>query len=187
MLPLVRFAQCRVEGRRLLARIRRNEAEDAGGHVGDIVEAHLVEIDAGVALESVHHRVAEGALVAEVPKDGALVHLRAFGDRADGEPLPVANRRTVQQLGRRRDDALTRLLGTFTTECAVVGAAGAGRRARGHGRVTGRVSQPRTVEVGASLARSRSTSHSGKRLSTSSIATRPSMRASAAPRQKWMP
>ena len=56
-----------------------------------------------------------------------------------------------------------------------------------NGRTTGSVSQPRTVEVGASSARLQSTSHSGKRLRTSSSATRPSRRASAAPRQKWMP
>ena len=49
---------------------------------------------------------------------------------------------------------------------------------------TGSVSQPRTVEVDASFAPSRSTSHSGKRLRTSSSATLPSRRASAAPRQK---
>ena len=52
---------------------------------------------------------------------------------------------------------------------------------------TGRLSQPRTVEVRAWTAWSRSTSHIGKRFSTSSSATRPSSRASAAPRQKWMP
>ena len=55
-------------------------------------------------------------------------------------------------------------------------------------RVTaGSVSQPRTVDVGESTALSRSTSHSGNRFSTSSRATRPSSRASAAPRQKWAP
>ena len=52
---------------------------------------------------------------------------------------------------------------------------------------TGSESQPRTVEVRACTAWSQSTSHSGKRWSTSSSATRPSSRASAAPRQKWMP
>jgi len=40
---------------------------------------------------------------------------------------------------------------------------------------TGNVSQPRTVEVRACTACSRSTSHSGNRLSTSSRATRPSV------------
>ena len=49
------------------------------------------------------------------------------------------------------------------------------------------VAQPRTVEVGARSAAARSTSHSGKRRSTSSSTTRPSIRASAAPRQKWRP
>ena len=49
------------------------------------------------------------------------------------------------------------------------------------------VSQPRTVEVGDSLALSRSMSHSGKRLSTSSRATRPSTRVSAAPIQVCIP
>jgi hypothetical protein len=52
---------------------------------------------------------------------------------------------------------------------------------------TGSVSQPLTVEVGASLARSESTSQRGNRFSTSSSAIRPSRRARAAPRQKWMP
>lgn len=47
----------------------------------------------------------------------------------------------------------------------------------------GRVSQPRTVEVGDSFARLRSTFHSGKRFRISSRAMRPSSRASAAPRQ----
>ena len=46
---------------------------------------------------------------------------------------------------------------------------------------TGSVSQPRTVEVGESLALSMSTSHSGKRVRTSSRAMTPSIRASAAP------
>ena len=55
------------------------------------------------------------------------------------------------------------------------------------GITVGSVSQPRTVDVGASRACSRSTSHSGNRCKTSSSATRPSRRASAAPRQKWTP
>ncbi len=49
--------------------------------------------------------------------------------------------------------------------------------------VTGSESQPRTVEVGARTACSSSTSHSGKRLRTSSMAMRPSSRARLAPRQ----
>ena len=56
-----------------------------------------------------------------------------------------------------------------------------------HGVTTGRVSHPRTVDVGASRAWSMSTSHSGNRFRISSSATRPSSRASAAPRQKWIP
>ena len=52
---------------------------------------------------------------------------------------------------------------------------------------TGSDDQPRTVEVRARTAWSPSTSQSGKRSSISSSTTRPSMRASAAPRQKWMP
>src|SRR5690606_25494822 len=52
---------------------------------------------------------------------------------------------------------------------------------------TGSFSQPRTVLVLACTALSQSTSHSGTRLSTSSSASRPARRASAAPRQKWMP
>jgi hypothetical protein len=52
---------------------------------------------------------------------------------------------------------------------------------------TGRASQPRTVEVRVCTALSQSTSQVGKRCKTSSSATRPSSRASAAPKQKWMP
>ena len=52
---------------------------------------------------------------------------------------------------------------------------------------TGRRSHPRTVGVCACLACSQSTSQSGQRWSTSSSATRPSSRASAAPRQKCRP
>src|SRR4051812_15836677 len=48
---------------------------------------------------------------------------------------------------------------------------------------TGRVSQPRTVDVDPIFALSRSTVQFGKRFSTSSSATRPSILASAAPRQ----
>src|SRR3984957_9858835 len=51
----------------------------------------------------------------------------------------------------------------------------------------GRVSQPRTDDVGLSVAFARSGSHSGKRLRISSRATRPSSRANAEPRQKWAP
>ena len=57
------------------------------------------------------------------------------------------------------------------------------RKFLGHLTHAGMVSQPRTVEVGDSEALSRSTSHSGKRLSSSSRAMRPSRRASAEPRQ----
>ena len=52
-----------------------------------------------------------------------------------------------------------------------------------HPTMSGSFSQPRTVEVCASFAFSQSTSHSGKRLRSSSRAIRPSSRASAAPRQ----
>ena len=52
----------------------------------------------------------------------------------------------------------------LAAERAVVAPAGAVAARRRHGTTTGSVSQPRTVDVGASLARSQSTSHSGKRL-----------------------
>ena len=52
---------------------------------------------------------------------------------------------------------------------------------------TGIESQPRIVEVGATRAFSWSISQSGNRFSTSSSATRPSSRASEAPRQKCSP
>lgn len=58
---------------------------------------------------------------------------------------------------------------------------------RGQRVKTGSFSQPRTVGVWACLTLSQSTSQSGQRFSTSSSATRPSSRASAAPRQKWRP
>jgi transposase len=48
-------------------------------------------------------------------------------------------------------------------------------------------SQPRTVDVRDRRAMSRSTRHSGNRLSTSSSATRASRRARGAPTQKWAP
>src|ERR1700749_3714009 len=59
--------------------------------------------------------------------------------------------------------------------------------ATGHGVEAGIDSHPRTVDVGLSLAFDKSTSHSGKRLRISSMAIRPSSRASAEPRQKWVP
>ena len=46
---------------------------------------------------------------------------------------------------------------------------------------------PRTVDVGLRRAFAKSTSHRGKRLRISSRAIRPSRRASAEPRQKWVP
>ena len=52
---------------------------------------------------------------------------------------------------------------------------------------TGSRSHPRTVDVRACTAFSQSTSHVGNRCRTSSRAMRPSSRASADPRQKWMP
>ena len=71
------------------------------------------------------------------------------------------------------------LVSSFFSGSAPFGSAAA------HGTVTpGRRSQPRTVEVRACTAWSQSTSHVGKRFSTSSRATRPSSLARAAPRQK---
>ena len=47
--------------------------ENAGGHVGHIVELHAAQVDAGFLLELVHHRVAQPLLVGEVAVDGAFV------------------------------------------------------------------------------------------------------------------
>ena len=146
-----------------------------------------LEGDAGFLFEAGHHRVPELALVREVPVDGALVDLRAFGDAAHRERPPVPHREVVQQLGARGDDALPRLGRALAAHRTVVLPARGRPFVDGHGRKTGSVSHPRTVEVGESLALAWSTSHSGNRLSTSSSATRPSSRASAAPRQKWVP
>ena len=55
-----------------------------------------------------------------------------------------------------------------------------------HDVTTGSASQPRIVDDDAIRAFTRSTSQSGKRFRTSSMAMRPSTRARAAPRQKWM-
>ena len=97
-------------------------------------------------------------------------------------------------VGAGGDDALPRLAGPLASQRAVVGAAagstlgasdvGSTRHgcpatmtaapSTGHYFVkTGSVSQPRTVEVGESRALSRSTSHSGKRVRTSSRAMHP--------------
>jgi len=81
---------------------------------------------------------------------------------------------------------------SMLTGCVVAGAgvsaAGCAGRGRTPGRVwIGRVSQPRTVEVGERWARLMSTSQYGKRLRISSSATRPSSRASTAPRQVCTP
>ena len=65
--------------------------------------------------------------------------------------------------------------------------AGAAAPLTGQLACTGRRSQPRTFGVCACLALSQSTSQSVQRCSTSSSATRPSRRASAAPRQKCSP
>ena len=136
-----------------------------------------------------HHRVAQLALVGEVPVDRALVDAGALGDGAHRERAPVPDGEAVQQLGAGGEDALARLGRALAADRAVVAPARrCACRSRAHGTTTGSVSQPRTVEVGASCGACRqSTSHSGNRLSTSSSATRPSSRASAAPRQKWMP
>ena len=47
----------------------------------DVLEREAREGDAGLRLEARHHRVPELALVREMTVDGALVDLRAFGDR----------------------------------------------------------------------------------------------------------
>ena len=129
-----------------------------------------------------HHRVAQLALAGEVPVDGPFVDAGALGDGADGQRAPVPDREAVEQLGAGDEDALARLRRALAAYRAVVPATWS-CRGDAHGRTTGSVSHPRTVDVGASRAPSQSTSHSGKRASTSSSATRPSRRASAAPRQ----
>jgi hypothetical protein len=194
------------------ARIRRDVLEDPGGDVGDALEPHAREVDPGLLLETAHDRVAQRPLVREVPVHRALVHAGALGHRTERQGAPVVDRRAVQEVGAGGEDSLARLRRLLAAQRGIVRPASSSvltqiellprspeklRRPPGsrrsppfraaHRRRTGSVSQPRTVEVEASLAFSRSTSHSGKRFRISSRATRPSRRARDAPRQKWVP
>ena len=146
-----------------LTRVRRDGGDDPRRHVRHVVELQAVEVDAGLLLEAAHHRVAQPPLVGEVPIHGPLVDAGALGHRPHRDPTPLADGRVLEQVATRHDDPLARLRRPLAPPRAVVRPARR-RRRRGHyGMTTGRVSQPRTVEVGVSLARSVSTSHSGKR------------------------
>ena len=136
---------------------------------------------------------------------GGAVTVDARVPRCDGVGRDRRRGHAPAGGGRRRRDAADRVAASDAGPARRVGVirdrtsariaphgcaprVGSGGSSRGRQAVvTGRDSQPRTVEVRACTAWSQSTSHSGKRISTSSSATRPSRRASAAPRQKWMP
>ncbi len=204
-LALIGGCEGRIERRARVDRIGRDVVEDPRGDLGDVVESHAREVDACLFLLALHHRVAEPALVPEVAVDGSFVDARPFRDGAHGQVPPIADRGSVEELGTGRHDPVARRRSP---------AAGGGSRRRGGAAprrrlpsasprrirggqrsdrhpaqetTTGRTSQPRTVEVGESRAPDRSSSHSGKRISSSSRAMRPSSRASAEPMQKWTP
>ena len=144
--------------------MRGHAGEDALGHVGDVLEPQRGEVDAGLLLHAVHDGVAQAALVGEVAVDGALVDAGPLGHGPHRQRPPVADRRALEELaarGRRSGRGSPRLAaaaaGCRSDAALRDGSSLTGRR-------TGSVSQPRTVEADASLARSQSMSHSGKRL-----------------------
>ncbi len=112
--------------------------EDLRRHRGDVLELHAGQLDAGLLLVPVHHRISQASLTPEVAVDGPLVDAGPFGHGPDGQPLPVPDRRPVQELGAGDDDPLPRLRGPLATQGAVVGPAGSRRGIRwqlgsGHG------------------------------------------------------
>ena len=136
-----------VEQRRIqrlpgVGRVGGDVGEDAGSHVGHVLELHAAQVDPRFLLELVHHRVAEALLVDEVAVDRALVDPRLLSDGADGQAVPVLYRRAVQQLGPGGDDARPGLGRPLAPQGAVVRPAGrspvpAGRlrvSVTGHGR-----------------------------------------------------
>ena len=168
---------------------RRDVLEHAGGDLGDVLE--LQSRPARPRTPPPSGRAPRRAGRARSAKYRYTV--RSFtSDRAATARTVSARQSQIGSSWRRsapaRDDALARLGRPLAAQRTVVPPTrwrGVGRGA--HGTTTGSVSHPRTVEVGAKRAPSSSTSHSGNRFSTSSSATRPSSRASAAPRQKCAP
>ena len=140
VLALLGIEQRRIERLPGVRRVRGDVGEDAGGHVGHILELHAAQVDPGFVLELVHHRVVQPLLVGEVPVDGAFVDACPFGHGPDGEPVPVPHRRTVQELGAGGDDAGPCLGGPPAPQGAVIRTAGRSRRGglrapcRRHGR-----------------------------------------------------
>ncbi len=163
-----------------------------GAHAGvrddDIEPAELFDAAVDRGFEAVE--VADIDLRGD---DAPVVVLDQFG--GFGEIL--RRRMWVGQIVDRSADVYRDDVGAFFGQSDSVAAALAARRsaderdlaldAAAHDVEAGIDSHPRTVDVGLSVALVRSTSHSGKRLRISSNAMRPSRRASAEPRQKWVP
>ena len=122
--------QGRLERRAGLPRVLGDMLEDLGRDRGDVLELHARQFDTGLLLVAVHHRIAESSLAPEITVDGPLVDLGPFGHGPDGQLLPVADRRAVEELGAGEQDPLTRLGRPFAAEGAVVWAPGSNRRIR---------------------------------------------------------
>ena len=86
MLAALRIEQGRIERLARVGRERGDVLEDAGRHLGHVLELHAVEVDPGLLLQPVHHCVVEALLVGEVAVDGALVDAGLLGHRPDGQP-----------------------------------------------------------------------------------------------------
>ena len=130
MLALLGVEERRVERLACIGRIGGDVGENAGRHVGHVLELHAAQVDPRLFLELVHHRVAQALLVDEVAVDGAFVDPRLLGHGPDGQPVPVPHRRAVQELGPGGDDACPGLGGPLAPQGAVVLPARPVRRGR---------------------------------------------------------
>src|SRR4051812_38856854 len=165
---------------RVHRRIERDEVLADRIHVAVLLDevADVVTLDLdGKAGERATERVARRERLHVTPHLDALVPARHRDDsvRSDGTHRALTQKLVVR-IRIVDERGLGEEVDVVVRHVVVV-----------HGVNTGSVSQPRTVDVGARCAPWMSTSHSGKRLRISSSATRPSSRASDAPRQKWMP
>ena len=95
----VRIGERRIERWLRSQRVRGDVGEDAGCDVGDVLESHSLEVDPGLLLQPVHHRVPEAPLVPEVAVDRALVDACLLGDAADRERAPVPDGGAVGATG----------------------------------------------------------------------------------------
>ncbi len=80
-------------------------------------------MDAGLRLESLHHRVVQVSLGGEVAVHRALADACPFGDGAECQLPPVPRVEPVGQLGARADDPVAGLGGLLPPRGAVVAAA----------------------------------------------------------------